>query len=682
MSSRRRLKLILVGLLFILLWGAASLFWQWKVPALVRQRLEQSTGHRVSVGAVTINHRLEIVVHDVRMAGAPPFEAQTLAWADRVAVRLGGAAGFWSPSEVTVDGLDVEYFGSSSGDNVRAQPVTASALASRGPKAIGRATPRLVLRHVRLRGSFVLPHAPRLEFRVPEAEIDRAPDGTLHATFHRAVIDVEGWASLRASALTVRAPARATPAAGWTIQSHDNVTVEVPGGGPILDRLALSATIGQGGAELEIRDEDDAGKRTLLGLHVRPATVDVTVDAHELSLRPLAAAGTKPGLGLERAQVSVVASLAADRNTLQAKFDLQGQLSGVDLLHSAVDASPWRNQSLAVDMAGTADLGSGRLEITRGTIKALAATVSAKGWLETHPPMRGSLVVQTPRQAPLSCSALLRGQPEPVKEALAGLDLGGALGFVVALELNAGNWEELRLDIDISPRCSVIHEPDVLAELLPALKKPPKKAPAASKFPLGPYDDDFVALSQMPPHLPSAFLTAEDSKFFHHHGFDVEMIQHVLAQDLESRSFDRGASTITQQLAKNLFLSPRRTLARKLEEAVLTWRLQRSLSKDRTLELYLNVIELGPGIRGVKQAARTYFGKAVGELTPLESAHLAALTPNPHVLARRFRDGQVDESWQLRLYDLLGMMKRHGRLSADELARARNAKLELRDLGK
>jgi membrane peptidoglycan carboxypeptidase len=110
--------------------------------------------------------------------------------------------------------------------------------------------------------------------------------------------------------------------------------------------------------------------------------------------------------------------------------------------------------------------------------------------------------------------------------------------------------------------------------------------------------------------------------------------------------------------------------------------LQRSLSKDRTLELYLNVIELGPGIRGVKQAARTYFGKDVGELTPLESAHLAALTPNPHVLARRFRDGQVDESWQLRLYDLLGMMKRHGRLSAEELARARNAKLELRDLGK
>jgi monofunctional biosynthetic peptidoglycan transglycosylase len=184
----------------------------------------------------------------------------------------------------------------------------------------------------------------------------------------------------------------------------------------------------------------------------------------------------------------------------------------------------------------------------------------------------------------------------------------------------------------------------------------------------------------MPKHLPSAFLTSEDSKFFHHHGFDMDMIRHALAQDLENRSFDRGASTITQQLAKNLFLTHRRTLARKLEEAVLTWRLQKLLSKDRVLELYLNVIELGPGIRGVKEAAHIYFGKDVSELTPLESAHLAALAPNPHVLARRFRDGQVDEGWQQRLYDLLGMMKRHGRLSAAELTAAHTSKLVLRDL--
>jgi len=261
--------------------------------------------------------------------------------------------------------------------------------------------------------------------------------------------------------------------------------------------------------------------------------------------------------------------------------------------------------------------------------------------------------------------------------------LQGTLGFGVSLTFDAAAWEDLQLDLAVDPICRVTREARVLADLLPVLLRPKAEAPpAAAQLPLGAFHPDFVPLSKMPPHLPSAFITSEDSKFFHHQGFDSEMIRHALAQDLGNRSFDRGASTITQQLAKNLFLTHRRTLARKLEEAVLTWRLQKLLSKDRVLELYLNVIELGPGIRGVKQAARKYFGKDVSELVPMESAHLAALTPNPHVLARRFRDGQVDEGWQQRLYDLLGMMKRHHRLSPEQLTAARASKLELRDLGR
>ena len=98
------------------------------------------------------------------------------------------------------------------------------------------------------------------------------------------------------------------------------------------------------------------------------------------------------------------------------------------------------------------------------------------------------------------------------------------------------------------------------------------------------------------------------------------------------------------------------------------------------LELYLNIIELGPGIRGVKQAARAYFGKDPSALRPIESAHLAALTPNPAGLARRFRDGRVDDGWLQRLYDLLGMMNRSGRLSRSDLATARAGTLTLRKI--
>ena len=92
----------------------------------------------------------------------------------------------------------------------------------------------------------------------------------------------------------------------------------------------------------------------------------------------------------------------------------------------------------------------------------------------------------------------------------------------------------------------------------------------------------------------------------------------------------------------------------------------------------MNIVELGPGIRGVKRAAEVYFGKPVTALSPLEAAHLAALTPNPVGFARRFRDGKVDEGWLRKLYDLLGMMNRSGRLSRAELAAARRSRLTLR----
>jgi membrane peptidoglycan carboxypeptidase len=202
--------------------------------------------------------------------------------------------------------------------------------------------------------------------------------------------------------------------------------------------------------------------------------------------------------------------------------------------------------------------------------------------------------------------------------------------------------------------------------------------PAASAvLALDRHHPDYVALKAMPPWLPAAFLTAEDGRFFAHPGFDLEMIRRALAHDFQVADFARGASTITQQLAKNLFLGSERTMARKLEELVLAWRLHELLPKRRILELYLNVIELGPSIRGVKRAAEVYFGKSVAALTPLEAAHLAALTPNPLGYARRFREGRVDEGWLHKLYDLLGMMKRSGRLTAAEMAAARNARLML-----
>ncbi len=142
-------------------------------------------------------------------------------------------------------------------------------------------------------------------------------------------------------------------------------------------------------------------------------------------------------------------------------------------------------------------------------------------------------------------------------------------------------------------------------------------------------DQRWASFSKISPYLIKAVLIAEDDKFWDHEGFDYEAIQKAIEKDLKAKKFKFGGSTITQQLARNLFLSPEKSFIRKTAEAVITWRMEKLLSKKRILELYLNVAEWGEGIFGVEAAAQHYFGKSSSELTPQEAARLAAILPNP-----------------------------------------------------
>ena len=126
-----------------------------------------------------------------------------------------------------------------------------------------------------------------------------------------------------------------------------------------------------------------------------------------------------------------------------------------------------------------------------------------------------------------------------------------------------------------------------------------------------------------------AVLVAEDVNFFSHHGFDTAEIHAALRKSFDDLELPRGASTISQQLVKNLWLSPSRDPLRKAREAILTWQLERALGKRRILELYLNVVEFGPGVWGVESASRRYFGKPAADLGDDEAAQLAGALPSP-----------------------------------------------------
>jgi monofunctional biosynthetic peptidoglycan transglycosylase len=139
----------------------------------------------------------------------------------------------------------------------------------------------------------------------------------------------------------------------------------------------------------------------------------------------------------------------------------------------------------------------------------------------------------------------------------------------------------------------------------------------------------WVPLSDISPYLVKAVLIAEDDKFWSHEGFDYEAIQKAIEKDIKTKRFKFGGSTISQQLARNLYLSPEKSLLRKMREAIITWRMEKVLPKRRILELYLNLVEWGNGIFGVEAASRHYYGKPSSELTPQEAARLATVLPNP-----------------------------------------------------
>lgn len=157
-------------------------------------------------------------------------------------------------------------------------------------------------------------------------------------------------------------------------------------------------------------------------------------------------------------------------------------------------------------------------------------------------------------------------------------------------------------------------------------------------FVVGPQNPRWTPSSRIPAEMKWAVILAEDANFYKHEGFDVKAIKNAIKYDLEKKSLKRGASTITQQAAKNLFLSREKTITRKLKEIYLAYRMEQELTKGRIIELYLNVVELGPMVYGIGHGAQYYFGKPASSMTPRECAFLAAMLPGPRLAYNPYKN--------------------------------------------
>ena len=189
---------------------------------------------------------------------------------------------------------------------------------------------------------------------------------------------------------------------------------------------------------------------------------------------------------------------------------------------------------------------------------------------------------------------------------------------------------------------------------------------------VSPASPDFIALHDIPPLFVRTLLLAEDAGFYGHRGIDLRELPSALLTNLSRGDAARGASTITQQLAKNLFLSRDKEVGRKLQELAITFLLESALDKDRILEIYLNIIEWGPDLRGLRPAARRYFDCEPQALTPAQMAFLVAIIPGPIKYQRSFARGTPGPGLRLLIDNLLAKLLSVQAIGEEEYHRALN----------
>ena len=273
------------------------------------------------------------------------------------------------------------------------------------------------------------------------------------------------------------------------------------------------------------------------------------------------------------------------------------------------------------------------------------------------------------------CDRLVQAVPRAMLAGLPDLRVDGEAWLDARLKVDLADTHKLRFDVDGSlDECRLLTLGKALDRKVAGLSGPFVHRPEVDGEQVGgdvgPGTQGYVPLASIPRFIPQGAMATEDLAFYKHKGFRASLIRGALKLDLEYRRYVYGGSTITQQLVKNLFLTRRKDLARKLEEAVLVVAVERALTKDRILELYLNCIEYGPGIWGLATASQAYFGKRVEDLDPTQGLYLMALKPYPKHGWHMARSGQWPANWVRRMGKIMTRVHKMGGVSDEQLAAA------------
>jgi len=268
-----------------------------------------------------------------------------------------------------------------------------------------------------------------------------------------------------------------------------------------------------------------------------------------------------------------------------------------------------------------------------------------------------------------SCAGLFRSLPAALTNDLRGMELEGTFSLGVDVAFDPLRVNDLKVKLDVKNDCRIAKIPEGLSpSRFRGIWTREVRGPEGPMMPIqsGPGAPNWVPYARIPKTMEIAVLVCEDGGFYRHRGFDFRAIEKAIKEDVLAGRFARGASTISMQLAKNLYLGTEKTLSRKVQEAFLTMLLEQQLSKQELMELYLNVVELGPGIYGIQAAADHYFDSDATDLSLGQALYLASILPDP--TRQHFDpDGRLGKRWVAYIQKLMRIAHEFKRITDAEL---------------
>ncbi|HEX9297770.1 MAG TPA: biosynthetic peptidoglycan transglycosylase [Polyangiaceae bacterium] len=430
------------------------------------------------------------------------------------------------------------------------------------------------------------------------------------------------------------------------------------------DALDLDFAPGQSDARAK---SDPSGLSLHARIPTRPGEITVYVQGGPVTLASLGVHEHDFGLfdvGKAKLEAKGNVKLSADAQRLL--FDGDGHLSSLSVVHQALAADPVRGLELAWRASGIAELDGTLLRIDEGKIELGAIRLEAYGAIEQG---KDFVRIQGRANVPISdCQKMFDSLPPALVPKLAGMTMSGSFSLYTGFALDTRRPDDIQIDWDLKNHCRIMSVPpdiDVARFSRPFRRIAYDEHGQKVEMVSGPGTPDWVPLLAISPFMEVAVTTTEDGGFRYHGGFDKGAIKNSIRDNLRVGRFMRGASTITMQLAKNLYLEREKNLSRKLQEAVLTTYLEQALTKDEILELYFNIVEFGPMIYGIGPAAEHYFSASANDLSLGQSLFLTSILPNPK---RTYfaPTGQVSKGWLGYLHRVMKIMRDKKKINDEE----------------